>query len=70
MSRMPVAMRGTRNFILAVAKVIEDDSYLDMTEKQFVGAILKASGGSVHPTKAANCYKELMDDAGLPRLID
>lgn len=70
MSRIPVSFRPIRNFILSIAKAIEDDSYLDMTETQFIGAVMKSSAGSVHPDKARKTYYEFMDDAGLPRLID
>lgn len=62
--KLPRALRPLKLEYIAVAKVIQDDSYLDMTEKQFIRAVMKASGGSMHPQKAKNIWMELMNDAG------
>jgi hypothetical protein len=53
---------------LAVAVVIEKDAYLQMSEGQFVGAVLQASGGNVNPARVRLMYAALMSDAGLPPL--
>jgi hypothetical protein len=66
--RIPHAERGYRTLLLAVASVIETDAYLQMTERQFVGAVLHASGGNVNPARVRLMYAALMSDAGLPPL--
>lgn len=67
--RVPHAERGLRTQYLAVAQAIGDDLYLEMTESQFIGAVLKASGGSLNPVVVRQVYRDLMQDAGLPPLI-
>jgi hypothetical protein len=62
--KLPHAFKGLRLEYISVAKLLEDDSYLDMTEGQFVGAVMKMSGGSMNPHRASEIWRELMIDAG------
>ena len=61
----PRTMRPYRNFLLAVASLVADDNYLGMTETQFVGAALKASGGGLNPKEIADAYKHLIAESGI-----
>jgi len=66
--RIPYACRPLKATYLAVSKVIADDKYLEMTEGQFIGECMKASGGGVNPLRYKQIYTELMKDAGLAAL--
>lgn len=66
--RMPYATRPLKNGYVALGKLLEDDSYLDMTERQFVLRGLQLAGGTIHPQWMKNRYEELMKDAGLSNL--
>lgn len=66
--RIPHAERGYRTLLLAVASVIESDAYLQMSEGQFVGAVLQACGGNANLARVRLMYAALMSDAGLSRL--
>lgn len=59
------ASRPLRNLYVAVAKVIETDKYLRMTDKQFIGQVMKHSSGSVSPDTVRSIYNNLMLDAGI-----
>lgn len=61
----PRAFRPLRAEVLALAATVASDDYIRMSEQQFVGAVLRASGGVVSPQVAADWYSRLMADAGL-----
>ena len=63
--RMPHAIRPYRNLILAVASVIEDDKYLDMTKGEFLAKVMTASNCTSSPCAVNGIYHALMKDAGL-----
>jgi hypothetical protein len=63
--RIPYASRSLRNEYQAIGKVVADDSYLNMTEANFISECLKISGGSLNPERIRQVYKNLMTDAGL-----
>lgn len=67
-TRIPYALRTLKNEYLSVAKVIENDYYLDMTKNQFIGEVMKESGGSLSPQRVSMIYHDLMKDAGLEPL--
>jgi len=66
--RLPFACRYLSPMILALATVIKDDSYLNMSRGQFVGAIMKQSGGKFTPQEISEWYDRLMTDAFGPNL--
>lgn len=66
--RMPYATRPLRNGYIALGKLLEDDSYLDMTERQFVLRGLQLEGGTIHPQWMKDRYEELMVDAEMSNL--
>lgn len=70
MIRMPRAMRPLKTEYMAVAKLLEDDLYLDMTEGEFVATFIKETGGSGSVERAKKIYANLMEDAGLEKLND
>jgi len=67
-ARIPYATRSLKNLYLSVARVIEKDYYIDMTENQFIGEVMKESGGQCNPKSISKIYHELMKDAGLKPL--
>jgi len=67
-NRMPHATRPYRNEILALAELVQDDNYLEMTEGEFVGKLFKATKGCINPNQAVIQYLRLMGDAGLEPL--
>lgn len=62
---IPRACRPLRAEVLAVADVLRDGDCIGMTERQFVGAVMRASGGAASPLAAADWYARLVADAGL-----
>ena len=63
--RTPHATRPYKNLIVAVADVIKDDRYLDMTKGEFLTEVMLASHGTCSPCTVNGIYHELMKDAGL-----
>jgi len=68
--RTPRASRPLRNLYLAVADIVRDDAYINMTGKEFVAYVMEKTGGSVPPDEVMNIYYRLMNDAGLELLKD
>ena len=63
--RIPYATRYLVEEYKTVAKIVSNDSYLEMTELQFIAQCMKQSGGSMNPNRAKQIYSDLMKDAGL-----
>ena len=61
----PFAHRPLKSLLRAVAQQLDDDAYLSMSRSEFVGAVMRASGGTVNPRSAAEYYDALMKDAGV-----
>jgi hypothetical protein len=59
----PRASRPYRALLLALARIVEDDSHLSMSETQFVGAVMKAAGGGVSPAVVSQEYHRLIAEA-------
>lgn len=66
--RLPYACRYLVNEYRAVAKIVADDSYLELTEGQFISRCMSYSHGNMSPKRAQQVYLALMKDAGLPAL--
>jgi len=66
--RLPHALRPLRKKYLSVAKVIENDRYLDMTKSQFIGEVMRESGGLLDLKSIETIYYDIMEDAGLTPL--
>lgn len=61
----PFAFRPLRQEYLTIAKILQDDSYLDMSEENFVKVVLRESNGALSPKRIRMIYQELMKDAGI-----
>jgi hypothetical protein len=67
--RLPNACRYLVHEYRVIAKVVEDDKYLEMTEQQFVARCLKTlNNGSINPARFRQIYFDLMKDAGVSAL--
>lgn len=63
--RTPRAFRVYKMQFVAIAPLLVDDAYLEMSERSFVGAAMKNSGGSLNPAEVALIFQRLMAEAGL-----
>lgn len=61
---VPYTFRPTKRLFLAVAPLLENDEYLDLDETQFVGRIMKATGGALDPSGVAELFRQLRKEAG------
>ena len=62
--KLPHAFRPLKSEYIAVAKLLQNDIYLDLTEGQFIGKMVQLTGGSIDPKRARQIYLNLMKDAG------
>jgi hypothetical protein len=62
--KLPHAIRPLKSEYVAVANLLKDDLYLDMSETEFVANMMKLAGGGINPTRAQQIYLNLMKDAG------
>lgn len=63
--RVPHALRPNRSLYIAVAKLVEDDSYLELTRSEFIGELMRLTSGTSNPLICDEIYRSLMVDAGL-----
>lgn len=63
--RTPHACRPLVTVYKTVAKVTSTDTYLDMSEEQFIMTCMQESGDSADPKAFRKIYHDLMKDAGL-----
>lgn len=66
MQKTPRLFRPYRALIIAAAPLLASDEYLSMSNKEFVGAVMKATGGSQNPTVVAELFLKLREEAGIP----
>lgn len=64
MHKTPRAFRPTRALFLAIAPILANDDYLQLSEAEFVALVMKATGGSATPDKVREMVKTLLDEAG------
>jgi uncharacterized UPF0146 family protein len=64
MHNAPRAFRPTRALFLAIASILANDDYLQLSEAEFVALVMKATGGSSTPGKVREMVKILLDEAG------
>lgn len=50
---------------MAVAPLLANDDYLGMTEREFTGAVMKASGGAANPKRVSDLYWQLITEANV-----
>lgn len=62
--RLPYACRYLVDEYRVVGKLVSDDSYLEMTEQQFVVQCTLLSRGKMNPVRSRQIYLDLMKDAG------
>lgn len=62
--KTPRAFRPQKMLILAVAPLLADDAYLQMGEREFIGAVMKETGGSQSPDAILALYRDLISEAG------
>ncbi len=67
--RLPRANRPLKALLVAAGRAVESDAYLSQTQDEFVGTVLRASGGSVNPARVRQLYHDLMADAGLRSIV-
>jgi hypothetical protein len=63
--KLPYAIRPLKAEYLAVAKLLQNDLYLNMDEAQFVAALMKSTGGGMNPNRAKQIWLNLRKDAGI-----
>jgi hypothetical protein len=63
--KVPYAFRPMKAEYIAVAKLLQNDLYLKMDEKQFVTALMKETNGQMNPTRARQIWLNLCKDAGI-----
>ena len=68
MTRVPRAFCPKHDEYIVVALVLQEDYFYNLTQETFVANCMKYSNGRMHPERAKQIYKELMDEAGLPVL--
>jgi hypothetical protein len=61
---IPYALRPLKAEYLAIGKILVNDIYLDLDEREFVGEYMKNTNGQGNPAKARQIYYALMKDAG------
>jgi hypothetical protein len=62
--RPPYACRYLADEYRVVGKLVSDDSYLEMTEQQFVAQCTQLSRGKMNAVRSRQIYLDLMKDAG------
>jgi hypothetical protein len=62
---LPHTFRPLKAEYIAVAKLLQNDLYLDLNEGQFVGKLMQLTGGSINQKRARQIYLNLMKDAGI-----
>jgi len=63
--KFPRAFRPLKAEYIAVAKLLQNDTYLDLNEDQFVGSLMKLTGGSITSERSRQIYSNLRKDAGV-----
>jgi len=63
--RIPRALRPLRTTYKVLAKLTEDDAYLNETRAHFVGRGMQISNGMMNPATLSKAYDDLMAEAGL-----
>jgi len=59
-------VRPRYNIYKAIGQLInEDENIYDLTRNQFIGKILRLSGGCLNPCTVGEIYDELMKEAGI-----
>lgn len=67
MKKLKWACLPVEAFYKAVAEVITNFDYTEMTEKQFIGECMKSSHGACDPNKFSVVYKELIENSGVKK---
>jgi hypothetical protein len=63
--KLPYACRPLKSEYIAVGKLLENDMYLHMSEKQFIENMMNLTSGTINPKRARQIYFDLMKDAGI-----
>lgn len=63
--KLPNAFRPLKAEYIAVAKLLQNDIYLNLEENQFIAKLIQLSGASIDPRRAKQIYYALMKDAGV-----
>ena len=64
MNKIPRAFRPKRALLLAVAPIVENDEYLQLSDAEFVALVMKSTGGSAKPDEVLEMFRLLRDEAG------
>ena len=62
---LPRLFRPNRALIVAVAPLLANDAYLGMSERDFTGAVMQASGGAANPKRVSDLYWQLIAEANV-----